>query len=251
MIDSIDRALVILQLFLREKSALSVTQISKELNIHKSTVCRTLETMEGRGFVHQDEETGKYWLGLQIYSLGMLFREKEPFQKLAYPYAKTLAEKFNEGVHITTLDTNPGPYPQHVVLEKIQSQQVLNSAPPVGSVSPSYCSASGKCLLAYCSEDYFNQYKNHPLPRYTENTVTDWQELRQELAQIRKDGYAVDREELELGLMCIAAPIFEKPGKVVAAISISGPVSRIKSQDVKQIIKEVKKTANEISGLIK
>jgi DNA-binding IclR family transcriptional regulator len=250
LIDSIDRALEILELFLKERCELSVTQISQEIDVHKSTVCRTLETMERRGFVKQNEETGKYWLGLQIYSLGMLYKEKEPLKKLAMPFAKKLAEKFNEGVHITALSMNPGPYPQQVVLEKIQSQQVLNLAPPVGSIAPTYCSASGKCLLAFSPESYLKQYEGCELVRFTEHTITDWDVLNKELAQIRKDGYALDREELEIGLMCIAAPILERDGKVVAAISMSGPVSRIKKSAIPKIIQAVKETAKEISDVI-
>ena len=91
MIESIDRALAILQLFLQEEAPLSLTQISKKMGMHKSTVSRTLDTLEGRDFVRRDGETGLYWLGLQVYSLGMLFREKESFQKVAYPYAKALS----------------------------------------------------------------------------------------------------------------------------------------------------------------
>ena len=250
LIDSVDRALEILQLFMKEKCELSVTQISKELGVHKSTVCRSLETMEARGFVQQNSETGKYWLGLQIYSLGMLFREQEPLQKLALPYARELAERFNEGVHITELLKIRGPYPQQVVLEKIQSQQVLNLAPPIGSVSPSYCSASGKCLMAFSPSGYIDQYDGCELQRFTEHTVTDWKQLKKELAQIRKEGYALDREELEIGLMCIAAPILERDGSIAAAISLSGPVSRIKTGDVPAIIAAVKETAQKISKII-
>ena len=90
MIESIDRALAVLQLFLKEERPLSVTRISKVMELHKSTVSRTLETLEHRGFIQKDEETGKYWLGLQAYALGMLFREKDTFHKVAYPYAKAL-----------------------------------------------------------------------------------------------------------------------------------------------------------------
>jgi DNA-binding IclR family transcriptional regulator len=236
-------------MFMREKKELSVTQISKELGIHKSTVCRTLETMENRGFVRQNPETGKYWLGLQLYSLGMLFREHEPLKKVVHPYAQALAERFNEGVHLTMLHKNGGPYPQHIVLDKIQSQQVLNLAPPVGSVSPSYCSASGKVLMAYEESDYVKQYIGCPLPRFTQYTVTDWDTLLQELEQIRRQGYALDREELEIGLTCIAAPILAE-GHIVAAISLSGPVSRISEQALPEIIAAVQQSAKDISALL-
>lgn len=97
MIESIDRALAVLQLFLKEERPLSVTRISKLMDLHKSTVSRTMDTLERRGFVQKDSETGKYWLGLQVYALGMLFREKDAFPKVAYPYAKALSLQCNEG----------------------------------------------------------------------------------------------------------------------------------------------------------
>ena len=120
MIESIDRALAVLQLFLKEERPLSVTRISKLMNLHKSTVSRTMDTLERRGFVQKDSETGKYWLGLQVYALGMLFREKDTFPKVAYPYAKALSLQCNEGVHITTFAHNGASYPQHIILEKIK-----------------------------------------------------------------------------------------------------------------------------------
>lgn len=157
MIESIDRALAVLQLFLKEERPLSVTRISKLMDLHKSTVSRTMDTLERRGFVQKDSETGKYWLGLQVYALGMLFREKDAFPKVAYPYAKALSLQCNEGVHITTFAHNGASYPQHIILEKIKSPRTIDTAPPIGAVRPAYCSASGKCLLAF-SPEYLHTY---------------------------------------------------------------------------------------------
>ncbi len=165
MIESIDRALAVLQLFLKEERPLSVTRISKVMELHKSTVSRTLETLEHRGFIQKDEETGKYWLGLQAYALGMLFREKDKFHKVAYPYAKALSLQCNEGVHITTFAHNGASYPQHIILEKIKSPRTIDTAPPIGAVRPAYCSASGKCLLAF-SEDYRKAYTGCTLKKF-------------------------------------------------------------------------------------
>ncbi|WP_101913331.1 IclR family transcriptional regulator [Megasphaera vaginalis (ex Bordigoni et al. 2020)] len=245
MIESIDRALAILQLFLKEERPLSVTQISKMMGLHKSTVSRTMETMEARGFISRDKDTGLYWPGLQIYSLGMLFRENGSIQKVAYPYAKALASKFGEGVHMTTFSVNESAYPQHVILEKIKSSASVDVAPPIGSVRPSHCAASGKCLLAF-DEAYRKRYEGCDLKRFTEYTVIDWDTLNEELALIRKNGYAVEREEVEIGMACIAAPIFSHQ-RVVAAISLSAPLSRLTEELLPEIIKSVQKTAKEIS----
>lgn len=245
MIESIDRALAVLQLFLKEERPLSVTSISKMMELHKSTVSRTMDTLERRGFVQKDNETGKYWLGLQVYALGMLFREKDKFPKVAYPYAKALSLQCNEGVHITTFAHNGAPYPQHIILEKIKSPRTIDTAPPVGAVRPAYCSASGKCLLAF-SPEYLHTYTGCTLQKFTEYTVTDWGDLLQELEKIRRRGYAVEREEVELGMACIAAPIFYG-GHITAAISLSGPAERLAGEERNMAIEADKKTAADIS----
>lgn len=245
MIESIDRALAILQYFLRTEEPLSVTQISKALGIHKSTVSRTIETLEGRGFLAKNEETGKYWLGMQVYSLGMLYWEKDAFQKLAYPYAKALALECKASVHMTTFPQTGAAYPEHVILEKITLPQTVDMAPHVGAIRPAYCSASGKCLLAF-SKPYREAYVGCQLKKFTEYTITDWPKLLDELAAIRKAGYAVERQEVKLGMTCIAAPIFAH-GKIVAAISVSGPISRITADVAETYGKAVRQAAQDIT----
>lgn len=245
MIESIDRALAILQLFLQEEEPLSITDISKRMGLHKSTVSRTIDTLEERGFVQKQEETGKYWLGIQVYSLGMLYREKKSLPKVAYPYAKALAIQTKESVHITTFAQSDAPYPQHVIMEKITSPQSVDMAPPIGSIRPSYCAASGKCLLAF-SKEYTEAYIGCKLKKFTEYTIIDWDELLSILEQVRRQGYAVEREEVELGMTCIAVPIFHNE-KVIAAISVSSPMSHINDMIQEKIVLALKKTANEIA----
>ncbi len=249
MIESIDRALAILQLFLQEETPLSITEISRKMKLHKSTVSRTMDTLEGRGFVRKQKESGKYWLGLQVYSLGMLFREKESFQKMAYPYAKALAMQCKESVHITTFAESDAPYPQHVILEKIKLPQSVDIAPPVGSIRPSYCAASGKCLLAF-SPEYVQRFVGCKLQKFTEYTITDWDELLRELEKVRQQGYAVEREEVELGMTCMAAPIFSG-STIMAAISVSSPVTHMTEEVQNKIITYVKKTAADITQALR
>lgn len=245
VIESIDRALGILQLFLKGEEPLSITQISKVMGLHKSTVSRTMDTLEQRGFVMKQPDSGKYWLGLQVYSLGMLYREKEPFHRVAYPYAKALALECQESVHMTTMAPLDAPYPQHVILEKIKAPQTVDMAPPVGAIRPAYCSAAGKCLLAF-SETYRDHYVGCKLKKFTEYTITDWNTLLREIEQVRKSGYAVERQEVELGMTCIAAPVFAHH-KLIAAVSVSGPISRITPDVERTYIRAVQATARDIS----
>jgi len=250
IINSVDRALDILLLLQQEGKEMGVTQISNSLGVYKSTVYRTLNTLENKGFVQQNPESGKYWLGMKLYSLGMLIREKSHLTGVAYPYAKALSDKYKEVVHISVLDTSAENYPKHIIIDKVESRQVLSVTPPIGSSAPCHCSAVGKCLLAFAPQQYIDKFIGNPLPCYTGKTVTDWDVLLAELAEIRKRGYAWDDEELELGLTCIGGPIFGRGGEAIAALSLSGPTSRLKSERFQETVDEVIKTTKTISSLL-
>ncbi|MHC1719133.1 MAG: IclR family transcriptional regulator [Clostridiaceae bacterium] len=251
-IGSIDRALDILILLYDEQRELGVTEIGASLGLYKSTVYRTLATLEKRGFVHQNPENGKYWLGMKLYSIGMAVGEKMPLKQLVQPFAKKLSQKFNEVVNVSVLDTTSGKYPRSVLIHKEEStNQVLKINPGVGSTSACYCSAVGKSLLAFSPKEVLDKAKEEEFSLYTSNTIKNWQELLYELEDIRIKGYAIDNEEQEIGLTCIAAPILNRKNMAVAAISLSGPTVRMKSLDSEEIIREVKRTVHEISLLLK
>jgi len=248
LINSVDRALDIL-LLLQDKE-MGITEISNALGVYKSTIYRTLVTLENKGFVQQNPENGKYWLGLRLYSLGMLIKDKLTIKNLVFPYAKALAEQFKEVVHISTLDMNAQEYPKHIIIDKFESQQVLSLTPPIGSSACCHSSAVGKALLAFSKKGYLEKYIGNKLPAFTEKTIASWPELLKELEKIRKEGYAVDDEELELGLTCIAAPILNKDGEAVAALSISGPTARVKSEKFNEIVGEITRITKQISHFI-
>lgn len=251
LIHSIDRALDILLLLQQEGKEMGVTQIGTSLGMYKSTVYRTLNTLENKGFVQQNPDNGKYWLGMKLYSLGMLIREKSHLTNIAYPYAKELSEKYREVVHISVLDKGAEHYPKHIIIDKIESQQVLSLTPPIGSSAPCHCSAVGKCLLAFSSDPYIEKFVGHVLPKYTDKTIVQWDKLLTELAEIRQKGYALDDEELELGLTCLAAPIFGRGNDVLAALSLSGPSSRVKSERFAEMVAAIIQTTKMISSQLR
>ncbi len=252
IINSIDRALDILILLYNEQRELGVTEIGSSLGLYKSTVYRTLATLENKGFVQQNSDNGKYWLGVKLYALGMVVGENMPLKHIIQPYAKSISEKFNEVVNVSMLDINCEKYPRSILILKEESQsQVLKVNPAVGSSSECYCSAVGKCLLAFSSKEIIERYKEAEFSLYTKNTIQSFEQLLVELDDIRIKGYAMDSEEQEIGLTCVASPILDKNGKAIAAISISGPTARIKSRDIEVIIKELKTTSDKISILLK
>lgn len=246
-INSIERALDILMLLQQEGREMGVTQISAALGVYKSTVHRTLATLEARGFVQQNADNGRYWLGIRLYSLGMLIRERLPLRNIAYPHAKALSERFDEVVHISILDKNATTYPRHIIIDKIQGrQQALSYTPPVGSIAPCHSAAVGKCLLAFSPRSILDKFADSPLPVFTERTIADWPRLRRELDEIKRRGYAVDDGELEIGLTCVAGPILDRHAGIVAALSLSGPTSRVEARFA-EIVSEVRRTAAVIS----
>ncbi|MGI6227927.1 MAG: IclR family transcriptional regulator, partial [Peptococcales bacterium] len=170
VINSVDRALDILILLQERGKEMGITEISNALNVYKSTVYRTLVTLENKGFVQQNPENGKYWLGLRLYSLGMLIKDKLTIKNFIYPYAKALSEKFKEVVHLAILDKNARDYPKHLIIGKIESQQVLSLTPPIGSSACCHSSAVGKALLAYSKKGFLEKFIGSNLPKFTKQT---------------------------------------------------------------------------------
>ncbi len=253
LINSVDRALDILILLHREQREMGVTEIAKALDIYKSTIYRTLYTLENKGFIQRNSVTGKYWLGIKLYTIGMSVGEKMPIKEIIQPYAKELSEKFGEVVNVSILDTTTYKYPKTILIIKEEKQgQMLTVSPKLGSISESFSAAVGKCLLAFSEDDVIEKMKDVEFSLNTKNGIKNWDQLCKELERVRSDGYALDNEEAEIGLTCVAAPIFHKNNQAVAAISLSGPTSRINvSGKFEKIIEAVKKTAKEVSFELK
>ncbi len=247
-IQSVDRALDILIYLNAAGGETSITKIAKDMGIYKSTVHRTLVTLEARGFVQKNPQTEKYWLGSRLFVLGKSVENQMGLQRLVSPFARKLHEAYQEVVNVSVLDRTPGEvYHSIVILKEASPNQVLRVSPPVGSSCECHCSSVGKCLLAFDPSVDLSVYEQHPLTVYTKNTISTLEAFKAELRQVRASGYALDREELELGLTCIGAPILDRFGQVIAAISLSGPTSRMLTGDLEERIAAVKKIANEIT----
>ncbi|MGN8967296.1 IclR family transcriptional regulator [Intestinimonas sp. HCP28S3_D6] len=249
IIQSVDRALEIMIYLYHEGKETSITKIAADLGVYKSTVYRTLVTLENRGFVRKNPETEKYWLGNRLFVLGKGVENRMGLPEIVRPYAKKLYDAYCEVVNVSILERNPDDvYRSVIILKEESNRQVLTVNPPVGSSSECYCSSVGKCLLAYSADIDLGVYETHPMRPHTDHTITTVAALRSELAKVRDRGYALDHEELEYGLTCIGAPILDQKGEAVAAISLSGPTSRMLSGDIEERIEAVKRIAREISS---
>ncbi|WP_317855253.1 IclR family transcriptional regulator [Chakrabartyella piscis] len=247
LINSVDRALDVLILLHEEGRDMGVSEIAEKLDIYKSTVFRTLFTLEQKGFVKQNPNTERYGLGLKLFSIGMGMKDKISLKKIIRPYAKALQEEFSEVVNVSVLDLSHPKNPLSMIIEKeIGLGQMLIVNPPVGATSSCYGSSVGKCLLAYSDLD-LNEFRGSELIQYTENSIVDWDLLIENIKQVKEDGYAVDNEELEIGLTCIGAPILNADKIAVAAISLSGPTQRMRDGDFSHKVQRVREVAAEAS----
>jgi len=242
-IQSIDRALQVLELFSLEKPEWGVTEISKVLNIYKSNVHNILSTFTEKGFVKKDSKTDKYKLGIKFFELGSVVIKNMDLRRIAHPYIEKLSKEFNETVHLGVLDEG-----RVVSIEREESNKGLCSHIEIGRRAPLHCTAVGKAIMAYLSENEINLIiKEKGLEKYTENTITTKEGLENEFKKIRKQGYAVDNMEHEEGVRCVAGPIRDYTGKVIASMSISGPAFRINESNILDIAKKVKEYCDSVS----
>ena len=219
----LNKSLSILETLLQHNSPMSMTEISEKLGLYPSNIHRILDTLKHWGYVEQESNNQKYQLGLKLLELGMAKLHQIDLVKEAHPFLKELVNKCNETVHLGVLEEEEVLY-----LAKEESSQIIRMCSYVGKRAPVHCTALGKVLLAYLPEGEKRKILGkRELPRLTEKTITDKEELEKELNKVKKQGFALDRGENEKDVQCIAAPIRNFQGKIIAAISISGPAYRV------------------------
>src|SRR5665648_123053 len=229
----LDKTFSILDILLQHGSTMHMTEIAEKLGFYPSTVHRILDTLKHWGYVEQDSHTQKYRLGLKALELGMAKLHQMDLVREATPCLKELVNQCNETVHLGALDGREVLY-----LAKEESSQTIRMISYVGKRAPLHCTALGKVLLAHLSAEEREKILGEKvLPRLTKNTITDKMELEQELDKVREQGFALDREENEKDVRCVAAPIRNYQGEVIAAISISSPTFRL-DKNVQNNLKE-------------
>lgn len=249
IINAVDRSLDVLEYLFDANQEVPITQISRDLGIYKSTVYRTLATLQNRGYVKQNPETDKYSLGFKAYLLGSRMRTESAIEEVAAPYLKELNERFHEAVNLSVMNRDANGIYNSIIIASESSPLSLNANTNLGDMNECYCSAVGKCLLAFTEGVDLSIYDKYPMVRYNERTITTVGALRDELIKVRRQRYAVDNEEREAGLYCLGAPILLH-GSAVASISISGPVGRMKEDGLAEKIDAVKAVGEELSQAI-
>jgi IclR family acetate operon transcriptional repressor len=220
-IRSVGKAAQVLRL-LGEAGVLGVTDLSRRIRVHKSTVSRLLATLERHGLVARDPHSDKFNLGPAFISLAGAALQRLDLRTVARAPLERLAEQTRETVNLAILDGD-----QVVNIEKISSAHYIRDIGWIGRRSPLHCTATGKALVAHMLPAARRSLLGARLKRYTPQTICDWKALETELAEVRRLGYAVGREELEPGLVALAAPIQDLGGRVTATVSASGPAFRM------------------------
>ncbi|MBU8918050.1 IclR family transcriptional regulator [Bacillus sp. FJAT-29953] len=243
LIQSIERAADVLEIFLTTNSELSVKEISEKVNLSKSTVHGIIKTLEHRGYLQQNPDDLKYRLGIKLFELGNFVGKHLDIRSIARPIIKDLVNELNETVHLVLLNRN-----EIIYIEKEDGPRTLTMYSHIGKRAPVHCTGVGKAILANLSDQEVDRLLSiQNLQSFTEFTMTDKEEIKNHLKSIRECGYAVDDEEIELGLKCIAAPIFNHQGNVIASISCAAPKIRLDEERLPKVIAGIRKAALEIS----
>ena len=240
-IRAVERALDVLLCFTSQTPELSMTQISEQVGINKSTVHRLLGTLEKKRFVEREAATGMYRPGIRLLQMAYLTLEHNDLRRLAAPFLRTLCDQHRENVNLAILDDVDVVY-----VDVVESQQRVKLAAIPGQRLPAFCTASGKAILAFLPEENLKRILGQGMPKRTEFTLSSPEALYENLSRTREQGFAISMQEYEDGINAVAAPILggERP---IASISIAGPAYRLTRERMLELGPQVVKAAGEIA----
>jgi IclR family transcriptional regulator, KDG regulon repressor len=240
---AVERALNILEAAAQRREGLTNAEISRKLGIPKSSASYILRTLEKRGYLRREAETGRYRLGLKILSLGGDAQTSLDLAHVALPFMRSLVEKIRMTSHLAVLDQGEAVY-----IEKVEAPGFFKVNTWVGRRMFLHSTSVGKCLLAWLQKhEIENLVKPQGLKKRTPKTITSITKLVTDLEHVKQSGYAVDDEENSLGARCLGAPIFDAMGNVTAALGASGTLTQTDEVNMPRIIEALKETARRIS----
>ena len=244
-LSSVAAAIKLLKAFTEDETEFGISGLAKRLGLAKSTIHRLATTLVADGLLEQDPQSGKYRLGIALFRLGALVRRRMDVSNEARPFLFDLRKKTNETVHLAILDGTEIMYVYY-----LESTQAIRMRSDLGGRKPAYCTAEGQAILAFGPSDVVDRVTRVGLRARTPQTITDAGKLAKALALVRQRGYAMDDEESEISMRCIAAPIRNDGGEVVAAVGVAGPVSRLTKKTLASFAPHVIGTAAAISARI-
>ncbi len=242
--NAIEKAVDVLMLFAPSNRELGVAEISHRLGLHAATASRIVRTLTGRGFLQQNRHTRKYHLGPAVMALAnALYRSlRTEMVQLARPYLEELRDALGETV-VFEVWSDTATYIAHVE----EGPQRVRIAGTVGDRLPPHAAAGAKAILAFSEEEMVERVLKEGMPRLTPHTLTREEDFKRSLKVARKRGYAVDREEIDLGINAVAAPVFDHRARAVAAVVVAGPSPRVTGAAGTEHVRLVKETARKIT----
>lgn len=242
---SVQKTFALLEYFTIQKPEWGVTELANAIGSNKSTVYRFLADLQKLGILYKHPHTEKYSLGLKLYELGNRVRLKSAFVDKTHPELIGVAKGIAETVHMAILKNSRVFY-----VDKVESPQGLKISSHIGSYIPAYATALGKVLLAFLTKEeqeatISGLLEESPIA-FTKNTIIQRRPLLEELNKIKTRKYAIDREEFEIGLICVAIPVFNQNNQVIASLSASGPANRFKEEEVENYVAILKSGAEAI-----
>ena len=247
VVRALDKALSVLLKLSQADRDIDLATLAAQTRLPKSTLVRLLHTMRLHSVVQQDLQTRRYRLGWGLIHLGKAAERQFDLEKIVLPYLEQLKKESGETASFAILEGARAVY-----VAQVLADSVIRGVPPIGSELELHCTAVGKVLLTSYPDELFEQrIIEQGLPRMTEHTIVNSEQLRKEVAISAKRGFALDDEEAENGGRCIASPIFGSDGSVIAAISITGPTSRIREDRIDEYAEIVKRVAARVSEALR
>lgn len=242
VVESADRLLRILEAFAPRDRGVSLGDLAERVGLPKSSVHRLLSTLVAHGFVDRDPATHRYTLGIRLFELGSAAIHERGLHGAAQPQLEELSRVTGETCHLAVLSGIEAVY-----VYKVDGASSISMSSRVGGRAPCHATSIGKVLIAWAQPDLVTQVRAHPMPPFTKHTITSVDRFDAELAAVRAEGYALDLEEYSEGLRCISAPVRDQTARVVAALGIAGPRTRMDEERMSTLIPVVVGAAEELS----
>lgn len=245
-IKSIEKAIDLIMLFSERRPTLSLPQISTTLNIPESTAYRLLMTLQKKHVIVRDSISKKYTLDASLLRLQAVIWSHLNISRLAVPHLEELATRSGETAHLHLLQGH-----QMVLVEAVNSPNTVRFALDKGTTMPLHAPAGGRAILAFLPDEFFEEYLQlHGLRQFTPYTVTDAQEVRRLLSEIRSCGFAIAAQQYILTAVAVAAPVFNHKQEVVASVAVTGPMPRFTEQEALALAPFVRKHTAELSAAL-
>ncbi|MEK4149577.1 IclR family transcriptional regulator [Robertmurraya sp. FSL W8-0741] len=241
---TLDNLLVVLETISLHPNGITLTEIVRQTNIPKTTVHRIVNTLKNHEFIEVNGLNESYTIGIKTLEIGIKGLMATDVAKASIPLLQELSEEVGETTFLAVYNNT-----EIIYLYKQEGTNAIGTTAKLGSRRPAYCTGLGRVILAHLPSKEVERNLKGNLKKYTSKTMTDPQEIKELLNEVRRKGYAQDNEEIEEGLTCFAAPIFDHLGNVIAAVSIAGPTQRMeinKESNISNLLQSAEKISQRL-----